>query len=162
MATHQVIGLHATLTAEGRTCAVRPVRGSALGRASGVAVRVGCEASLQHAATWMPGRIAVVSGSALSAACLQPYVGVSEEPLFAAVVALVDEADDLARLGTLTWAVPIVAAGRPADRVWLERAVRLVLAVAAPDLNPGSVPEPRHRRERRPTVTFGPPGTVRR
>lgn len=161
MAPHQVVGLHATLTAEGRTCAVRPVRGSALGRASGVAVRVGCEAGLRHAATWMPGRIAVVSGSALSAACLQPYVGAPEEPLFAGVVVLVDEADDLARLGSLTSTVPIVAAGRPADRVWLERAMRIVLVVAAPELTPGTVPEPRHRRERRPTVTFGPPGTVR-
>ena len=151
----------ASLLLDGRECSVHPFRGSALGRASGVVVRIGNDASLDGATGWMPGRIAVVTVAALTTDTLRHLVGHhhGEEP-FAGVVILVDERDDLSRLGGVEAGVPVVVSGRSADRVWLQRAVHADLWVHVPG-QPSLAAPVRPRRERHDAVRFGEPGTVR-
>ena len=151
----------ATLLVDGRGCWVHAVRGSALGTASGVVVRIDSDGSLAAATSWMPGRIALVSACALTTDRLRGLVGHATDAPFAAVVVLVDERDDIGRLGAIEAAIPVLTAGRPSDRVWLERAVHADLSVHPA----GQAPLPGHpvhqRRERHESVTFGEPGTVR-
>lgn len=110
---------------------------------------------------WMPGRIALVRARGLTTDGLRHLVGqeTGEAP-FAAVVVLVDERDDLSRFGPIVAAVPVVIAGRPADRIWLERAVHVDLSVH-PVGQEALSPQVRQRRESHEALTFGEPGTVR-
>lgn len=150
----------ATLLVEGRACSVHALRGSALGRISGVVVHVGDDHSLAVARQWMPGRIAVVSAAVLSTDCLRRLSGQEGEAPFAGLVVLVEEGDDLGRLGPVDAQVPVVLAGRAADRIWLGRAVHADLSVH-PEGQPAlDVPPERPRRERHDPVRFGVPGTV--
>lgn len=170
MGTGSVAGtgaLQATLSAEGRSCSARAMRGTAVGSACGPAVVAEHADSLRDAAAWMPGRILVLCGDALSPQVLTSVL--TGPPSFAAVVALTGDPETLGTPadedGDMpTAAIPLVAVVREQDQLWVRRAVRLFVEVQVGtqlrlERSGPQIVLPRPRRPRRSGVpTLGVPG----
>jgi hypothetical protein len=156
--------LLAALFADGRECAARPVRGTAVGRVSGLCVRGTSPDSVRAALDWMPGRILVLADDGLEPECLTSVARSAHHDTLAAIVVLATTGADLAPLSRVESAVPVVLVSRESDQQWVRRAVRLVVDVRAGD--PATVDlrthqPPRPRRGGSASIILGSPGTVR-
>lgn len=148
--------LVATLLVEGRQCDVNPVRGSAVGAASGVAAHLGPGA--EHVGgSWMPGRIAIVHAGDLTDDEVRRLLAPEQAPPFAAVVLLADDAVDTGRFQRVAATVPVVLSRRIADhpRLTLAKHVELSVATSAATGRPPSGIWGFQVRPRRPSS--GPP-----
>jgi hypothetical protein len=156
--------LLAALFADGRECAARPVRGTGVGKVSGLCVRGTSPDSVRAALDWMPGRILVLADDGLDAECLTSVARSAHYDTLAAIVVLAAAVTDLGPLGRVESAVPVVLVPRESDQQWVRRAVRLVVEVhagdpAAVDLRTHQPPRP--RRGGSASIILGTPGTVR-
>jgi hypothetical protein len=156
--------LLAAVFADGRECAARPVRGTGVGKVSGLCVRGTSPDSVRAALDWMPGRILVLADGGLDQESLTSVARSAHFDTLAAVVVLGTVGTDLGPLGRVEAAVPVVLVARDSDQQWVRRAVRLVVEVRAGD--PASVDlrthqPPRPRRGGSASIILGSPGTVR-
>lgn len=156
--------LLAALYADGRQCAARPVRGTGIGRVTGLCVRGTSPASVRAALDWMPGRVLVLGDGGLAPQCLMSVARSAHLDTLSGVVVLAAEGSDLGPLARVDCAVPVVVVEREADEEWVRRAVRLVVEVRAGE--PESVDlrahhPPRPRRGGSASIILGAPGTVR-
>lgn len=161
---HSGHALMAALFADGRECAARPVRGTGVGRVSGLCVRGASPESVRAALDWMPGRVLVLDEGGLSPECLTSVARSAHLDTLSSIVVLAAEGADLGPLGRVDSAVPVVLVTRESDQVWVRRAVRLVVEVRAGD--PETVDlrthhPPRPRRGGSASIILGAPGTVR-
>ncbi len=151
----------ATLSAEGRLCNARPLRGTCLGAASGLCVLVESPAALRAVATSLPGQVIVLGGAALVDGILDELpVGAT----FAAIVVLTSDRATLARLGTPLMDVPSVVVMRALDQETVRRALRLTVTVQDGPIVVAPVPGPRVANRRRRSADGAPstrtPGTI--
>ena len=156
-------GYAASLNVDGRGCAVRPVPGSALGRATGLVVVARTDREVAAAAAWMPGRVLVLSPPALDRDCLRRVLAATELSAFAGLIVLADDRTDLGPLAAAQAGIPMVRAIREPDRDRIRRAVRAVIDVSPVDTRGGFVPSPRRERQHRssPPITGSTvPGTI--
>jgi hypothetical protein len=154
----------AALFVDGRECAARPVRGTGVGKGSGLCVRGTSPESVRAALDWMPGRILVLEGQGLTADCLTSVARSAHHDTLAAIVVLATAGTDLGPLNQVESAVPVVLVPRESDQQWVRRAVRLVVEVRTGD--PATVDlrthqPPRPRRGGSASIILGSPGTVR-
>jgi hypothetical protein len=154
----------AALFVDGRECAARPVRGTGVGKVSGLCVRGTSSESVRAALDWMPGRILVLEDDGLSADCLTSVARSAHLDTLAAIVVLGAAGTVLGPLSQVESAVPVVLVPRESDQQWVRRAVRLVVDVRAGD--PATVDlrahqPPRPRRGGSASIILGSPGTVR-
>jgi len=141
-----------------------PVRGTGVGKVAGLCVRGTSPESVRAALDWMPGRVLVLAEGGLVAECLTSVARSVHLDTLSGVVVLADEACDLAPLGRVDCAVPVVLVPRESDQLWVRRAVRLVVEVRAGD--PETVDlrahhPPRPRRGGTASIILGAPGTIR-
>ena len=156
--------LLAALFVDGRECAARPVRGTGVGKVSGLSVRGTSPESVRAALDWMPGRILVLADGGLAPECLTSVARSAHLETLSAIVVLACEGSDLGPLGHVESAVPVVLVPRESDQQWVRRAVRLVVEVRAGD--PEAIDlrvhqPPRPRRGGSASIILGSPGTVR-
>ena len=156
--------LLAALSADGRECAARPVRGTGVGRVAGLCVRGTSPQSVRAALDWMPGRVLVLVDGGLAADCLASVARSSHLDTLSGIVVLAAEGSDLGPLARVDSAVPVVLVPHESDQQWVRRAVRLVVEVRAGD--PETVDlrihqPPRPRRGGSASIMLGSPGTVR-
>jgi hypothetical protein len=161
---HSGHALLAALFADGRECAARPVRGTAVARVGGLCVVGTSPHSVRAALDWMPGRVLVLADGGLDPQCLASVAHSAHLDTLSAIVVLADGGADLGPLGRVDSAVPVVLVPRESDQQWVRRAVRLVVEVRAGD--PESVDlrthqPPRPRRGGSASIILGTPGTVR-
>lgn len=156
--------LLAALFVDGRECAARPVRGTGVGKVSGLSVRCTSPESVRAALDWMPGRILVLADGGLADECLTAVARSAHLDTLAAIVVLGGPGIDLGPLGRVESAVPVVLVPRSSDQQWVRRAVRLVVDVHAGDpesLDLRTAAPPRPRRGGSASIILGSPGTVR-
>jgi hypothetical protein len=159
----------AALFVEGRACAARPVRGTGVGRVSGLCVRGTSPQSVRAALDWMPGRILVLADGGIAPDCLASVARSAQLDTLSAIVVLAAGDADLGPLDHVECAVPVVVVPRESDQQWVRRAVRLVVEVHPGDpeaTDPESIDlrthhPPRPRRGGSASIILGSPGTVR-
>lgn len=152
----------ASLSVDGRWCTARPMRGSALGRVSGLAVVAETESDVLETVAWMPGRVLVLCGDAITRTSAPVVVNSAHLATFIAIVVVTDDLSDLGHMGDDGLPIPVVVVSREADQSWLRRAVRVTVGVRA---RPHEDVDVRgHRVERRRRVATpaigGVPGAV--
>lgn len=156
--------LQAVLTADGRECRARPVRGTGVGRVAGLCVRGTTPQAVRAALDWMPGRVLVLADDGLSTECLMSVARSAHLDTLSGIVVLTAETDGLGPLERVESAIPVVAVDREADQLWVRRAVRLVVEVHAGEsesIDLRSHHPPRPRRGGSASIILGSPGTVR-
>lgn len=156
--------LMAVVLADGRQCMARPVRGTGIGRVSGLCVRGTSPESVRAALDWMPGRVLVLADGGLAPQALTSVARSAHLDTLSGVVVLAGQETDLGPLVRVDCAVPVVVVARESDQEWVRRAVRLVVEVRAGE--PESVDlrahhPPRPRRGGSASIVLGAPGTVR-
>lgn len=155
----------ATLGVDGRFCTAVPLLGSAHASVSGLVALAESDRALRDAVAWLPGRILVLGGSALSESSIAELLTGTELVSFTGLIALAAEPD----VGALRRAhaeIPMVAVAGSLDQERVRRAVRVSLSVTVhtpegPPLPPAPLP-PRHERRRRgiPVGAASVPGTI--
>lgn len=161
---HTGQGLLAALFADGRGCAARPVRGTGLGRVSGLCVQGTSPQSVRGALDWMPGRTLVLADAGLDGSCLASVARSAHLDTLSAIVVLAGEGTDLGPLSRVDSVIPMVLVPRESDQEWVRRARRLVVEVRAGEfesLDLRSHHPPRPRRGGSTAIVLGAPGTVR-
>jgi hypothetical protein len=161
---HSGHSLLAALSADGRQCAAQPVRGTGVGRVSGLCVRGTSPETVRAALDWMPGRVLVLAEGGLAPPCMTSVARSSHLETLSAIVVLPGAGTDLGPLSRVDCAVPVVVVRREFDQDWVRRAVRLVVEVRAGepesvDLRTHRLPRP--RRGGSSPIILGAPGTVR-
>lgn len=153
----------ASLNVDGRPCAARPMRGSGLGEATGLAVVAASEQEVLDAVSWMPGRILVLCGEAITPAAVPVIINSAQLATFRGIVVITDDQVDLGHMGDTRLPIPIVYVHRQADQAWMRRAVRITVCVQTHGEHTLDVRNARTERTRRtlPTAVLGAPGTVR-
>ncbi|MGB8022460.1 MAG: hypothetical protein WCF04_14615 [Candidatus Nanopelagicales bacterium] len=153
----------AYLSVDGRPCEARPMRGSGLGEATGLAVIAATEQEVLDAAGWMPGRILVLCGEAITPAAVPVIINSAQLATFRGIVVITDDQVDLGHMGDTRLPIPIVYVHRQADQAWMRRAVRVTVGVQAVGDHTLDVRSVRAERPRRTSAAavLGVPGTVR-
>ncbi len=154
---------YATLSVDGRACRARPMRGSGLGAAHGLAVVARTEQEVHDAVAWMPGRVLVILGEAVTRATIPVVVHSAHLATFAGIVVVTNDLQDLGHMGQGGLPIPVVVVSRVADMPWMLRAVRISVGVhpVAEDEIDIRSPIPNQRRGQSQPATPGTPGTVR-
>lgn len=113
------------------------------------------------AASWLPGRVIVLTGSAITRRTVPIVVKGAHLATFSALVVIADDLYDLSHVGRSGLPVPVVFVDRAADHFWMLRATRVSVSVSQrADPATGEVIDVRPRRRRAPLVTAAPvPGT---
>lgn len=154
--------LSASLHVDGRFVQARAMAGSGVGEASGLAVVTTTEAEVMAAASWLPGRVIVLTGSAITRRTVPVVVKGAHLATFSALVVVADDLYDLGHVGRSGLPVPVVFVDRPADHFWMLRATRISVCVTSGSDGPGAgdVVDVRPRRRRSPLAPAYPvPGT---
>lgn len=153
----------ASLNVDGRAFEARPLRGSALGQATGLAVVAPTERDVLEAVAQLPGRVLILCSEAITRQTVPVVVNSAHLETFVAIVVVTDDPADLGRIAVSGVPIPIVVVSREVDREWLRRAVRVTVGVRAD--GQAEVDVRSHRPERRRRVpsssSLGAPGTVR-
>ncbi len=152
----------ASLRVDGRIVECRPMRGSGTGEVSGLAVVAGSDRDVLDAAAWLPGRILILVGSALTRNTVPVVVKGAHMATFAALVVISDDLLDFGHMGESGLPVPVVFVEREADHAWMRKAMRVTVSVSERADNVLDVRGGRSERRRRPTVSVvtSVPGTV--
>ncbi len=119
----------ATLHVDGRLCSARPMRGSAVGHARGLAIVAESTPEVTEACRWMPGRVLVLSGEAISPASAAVVARSACLATFAAIVVVASDEADLAHMGEDAVPIPVVLVTRAEDGPWTRRATRVSVGV---------------------------------
>lgn len=139
------------------------MRGSGLGEATGLAVIAATEQEVLDAAGWMPGRILVLCGEAITPAAVPVIINSAQLATFRGIVVITDDQVDLGHMGDTRLPIPFVYVHRQADQAWMRRAVRVTVGVQMHGDHTLDVRSVRAERPRRtsPAAVLGAPGTVR-
>lgn len=162
--------LSARLLADDRFVMAKPLAGSAVGEATGLAAVATRESDVLEASCSLPGRVLVLAESAISRRTVPVLVQGARLATFSSLVFLGHELGDLLQLGGTTVPVPAVLVARKADHYWITKATRLTVTVSACDeqdfeLQTDRVIDVRAERRRRavqPDTVAATPGVVRR
>lgn len=154
--------LLATLSVEGRFFSARPLNGSAVGSVDGLAVLAESERALRDAVTWMPGRVLVLAGEALTPRAIDSLLTSTTIEAFAGVVVLADPDADLGHLADASSRIPLVHVVHTVDQERVRRAVRISITVDTRPVVTPSPHQPRVDRRRRVAIPTprGIPGTI--
>lgn len=155
---------YATLSVDGRACRARPMAGSGEGTASGLAVLAQTEGEVLEAAAWMPGRVLILCGEAITRSTIPVVVNSAHLSTFVGIVVVTRDLVDLGHMGTGGLPIPVVVVQRDADLQWMRRAVRVTLGVhpvADEEIDIRLPTQDRRRRQQPVPALLGPPGTVR-
>lgn len=152
----------ATLRVDGRFVESRPMRGSGTGEVSGLAVVACCDRDVLDAAAWLPGRVLILNGSALTRNTVPVVVKGAHMATFAALVVITDDLLDFGHMGESGLPVPVVFVEREADHAWMRKAMRVTVSVTKRDDRVLDVRGTRPERRRRPAISVvtSVPGTV--
>lgn len=153
----------ASLSVDGRRFDARPLRGSALGQATGVAAVAPTDHDVLEAVSQLPGRVLILCGEAITRQTVPVVINSAQLATFVGIVVVTDDPAHLGQMGAGGLPIPVVVVSREVDREWLRRAVRVTLAVQAEQAAEVDVRAHRPDRRRRvPTSSqLGSPGTIR-
>lgn len=159
----------ASLRVDGRFVQAHPMSGSGLGEASGLAVVVTSESEVLKASSWLPGRVLVMTSSAITRRTVPLVVKGAHLATFCSLIVISDGLRDLGHLGESGVPVPVVYVDREADHFWMHKATRVEVCVTHREERKLNLVEDRIidvRQERRRRIQHSPvagmPGVVRR
>lgn len=145
------------------------MRGSGLGEASGLVVVATSESEVLQASSWLPGRVLVMTSSAITRRTVPLVVKGAHMATFSSLIVISDGLRDLGHLGTSGVPVPVVYVDREADHFWMRKATRVDVCVTHRDERKVNLVEdriidvrPDRRRRAQYATVAGMPGVVRR
>lgn len=153
----------ASLRVDGRIVECRPMRGSGQGEVSALAAVACSERDVLDAAAWLPGRVLVLTGQAITRNTVPVVVKGAHLATFAGLVVITDDLRDLGHMGESGLPVPVVFVQREEDHAWMRKAMRVTVSVVKRSDTVLDVRGDRPERRRRPSmaVVNSVPGIIK-